>query len=282
MFAEGEDVGLEPVLLEDVWMSDDERVETPVGAFWLTATLVTGSMGNMLAEKVPEVEDEIAEEEVEDERRDELEVAILVEALKEILAVDLELLLLCLVDTETDVDFGLVTLVDLIVACCDVDFLDDVEDFKVDDCLLEELVFLVEVELLIEDDALVEIETCFNAVLIEDAFFAEDVVFGVEDVVFLVDEDIFLMLVVFFAAATEEDEAEAWMHLQALLTWATFKPLTVDFEFLLESHDLQYVTGCLLLLFTVLTSLALQAGFSQQVLLRLRVIQKQHTSSSSG
>jgi hypothetical protein len=47
------------------------------------------------------------------------------------------------------------------------------------------------------------------------------------------------VLVVFFAAATEEDEAEAWMHLQASLTWAALKPLTVDFEFLLESHDLQ-------------------------------------------
>lgn len=238
VFAEGEDVELEPTVLEDVWMSDDERVETPVGAFWLTATLVTGSMGNMLAEKVAEGEDEVSEE-VEDNRRDELEVASLVDALEEILAVDLELLLLCFIDTETDVDFGLVTLVDLIAAFCDVDFFDDVEDFNVDDSLLEVLVFLVEVELLIEDDALVETETCFSAVLIEDAFFVEDVVFRVEDVVFLVDDDIFLMLVVFFAAATEEDEAEAWIHWQALLTWATFRPLTVDFVCLLESHDLQ-------------------------------------------
>lgn len=248
VLADGEDVGLESTVLEDVWMSDDERVETPVGAFWLTVTLVTGSMGNMLAEKVPEAEDGVAEE-AEDRRSDELEVESfedalevesLEEALEEILVVDLELLLLCLVDTETGVDFELVTLVDLIVAFCDVDFFDDVEDLKVDDGLLEVLVFLVEVELLIEDDAFVEIETCFNAVLIEDVdFFVDDVVFRVEDVTFLVDDDIFLMLVVFFAAATEEDEAEAWMHLQALLTWATFKPLTVDFEFLLESHDLQ-------------------------------------------
>lgn len=239
MLADGEDVGLESMVLEDVWLSDDERVETPVGAFWLTVTLVTGSMGNMLAEKVPEAEDGVAEE-VEDRRSDELEVESFEDALEEVLVVDLELLLLCLVDTETGVDFELVTLVDLVVAFCDVDFFDDVEDFRVDDGLLEVLVFLVEVELLIEDDAFVEIETCFNAVLIEDVdFFVDDVVFRVEDVTFLVDDDIFLMLVVFFAAATEDDEAEAWMHLQALLTWAIFKPLTVDFEFLLESHDLQ-------------------------------------------
>lgn len=193
----------------------------------------------MLAEKVAEAEDEVAEE-AEDERRDELEVASLVEALEEILAVDLELLLLCLVDTEAEVDFGLATLVDLMVAFCDVDFFDDVEGFDVDEDLLEVLVFLVEVELLTEDDALVEIETCFTAVLIEVAFFVDDVVLRVEDVIFLVDDDVFLMLVVFFAAAAEEeDEAEAWIHLQALLTWATVKPLTVDFEFLVESHDLQ-------------------------------------------
>lgn len=239
VFAEGEDVGLEPMVLEDVCMSDDERVETPVGAFWLTVTLVTGSMGNMLAEKVPEAEDEVTEE-VVDERSDELEGEDLKEAVEEVFVVDLKLLVLCFIDTETDVVFGPVTLVDLVVAFCDVDFLDDVEGFNVDDCLFEALVFMVEVELLIEDDALVETETCFNAVLIEGVdFFVDDVVFRVEDVIFLVDDDIFLMLVVFFAAATEEDEAEAWMHLQALLTWATLRPLTVDFEFLLASHDLQ-------------------------------------------
>ena len=151
VLADGEDVGLELMVLEDVWISDDERVETPVGAFWLTVTLVTGSMGNMLAEKVPEAEDEVAEE-VEDRRGDELEVGSfedalevgsLEEALEEVLTVDLELLLLCLVDTETDVDFGLVTLVDLVVAFCNVDVFDDVEDFKVDDGLLEVLVFLL-------------------------------------------------------------------------------------------------------------------------------------------
>jgi hypothetical protein len=70
-------------------------------------------------------------------------------------------------------------------------------------------------------------------------FFVEEVIFFVEEVIFFVDEDCFLVLVVFFAAATEADEAEAWMHLQASLTWATDNPLTVDFEFLLESHDLQ-------------------------------------------
>lgn len=224
--ADGEDVELELTVLEDVWMLDDERVETPVGAFWLTVTLVTASMGNMFAEKVPEAEDVVAEE-AEDERI-ELEVGRL-----EILVVDIGPLLLCLLDTEVDADFLLATLVDLTMAFCDVDGFDDVEGFDVGNCLLEVLVFLVEVELLVEDDALVEIETCFNVVLIED------VVFLVDEVVLIADDDIFFVLIIFFAAATEEDEAEAWMHLQALLTWATFNPLTVDFEFLLESHDLQ-------------------------------------------
>jgi len=215
VLADGEDVALESAVVEDVGTSDDERVETPVGAFWLTATLVTGSMGNMLTEKVFEAEDEVAEE-VGDER-DALEVERL-EALEEVLCVEIiELLLLCLVDAEVDVVFLLVTLDDLVVAFCDVDVFDDVEVFDVGSCLLEVLVFLVEDELLIEDDALVEKETCFTAVLMADVgFFVDDVVFFVDDVVFLfedvvlmADDVVFLMLVVFFAAATEEDEAEA-------------------------------------------------------------------------
>jgi hypothetical protein len=281
LLAVGEDVVVESMVLEDVWMLEDERVETPVGAFWLTVTLVTGSMGNELAEKVLEPEDEVVEE-VEDERTDELEVLEIERlevALDEVLDVEEELLLLCLVDTAVEADLLLVTLDDLRMALCDVDcfdtvvFCDDVEGFDVGNCLLKVFVFLVEVEDVVEDDDLVEIETFFNVVLTEDMgfFFVDDVVFLVEEVTLIVGEDCFLVLVVFFAAATEEDEAEAWMHLQASLTWAALKPLTVDFEFLLESHDLQYVTGCLLLLFTVFTLLALQAVFSQRLLLRVRI-----------
>jgi len=237
LLADGEDVVVESILLEVVWMLDDERVETPVGAFWLTVTLVTGSMGKELAEKVLEPEVEVVEE-VEDGSRDELETERLDEALDEILDVDKELLLLCLVDTEVEVSLLLVTLDDLTVAFCDVDFCDDVEGFDVGNCLLEVLVFFVED--VVEDDDLVERETFLNVALTEDVgVLVDEVVFFVEEVIFFVDEDCFLMLVVFFAAATEADEAEAWMHLQALLTWATVNPLTVDFEFLLDSHDLQ-------------------------------------------
>jgi len=199
-------------------------------------------------------------------------------ALDEILVVDvglllalLELLLLCLVDTEVHVDFLLATLVDVAVDFWDVGIFDDVDCFDVVDCLLEVLVFLVEVELLAAEDALVEIEASFNVVLIEVvAFFVDEVVFlTAEEVTLIVDEDFFVELVVFFAAATDEDEAEASTHLHALLIWATVKPLTVDFDCLVASHVLQYATGCLLLLFTVLISLALQAGFGQQVVLAL-------------
>jgi hypothetical protein len=249
VLADGEDVVVESMVLEDVWMLDDERVETPVGAFWLTVTLVTGSMGNELAEKVLEPEDEVVDG-VDDERTDELEeldIERLEVALDEVLNVDEELLLLCLMDTEVEADLLLVTLDDLTMALCDVDcfddvvFCDDVEGFDVSNCLLEVLVFLLdEVEDVVEDGDLVEIETLFNVVLTEDmGFFVDDVAFLVEDVILIVGEVCFFVLVVFFAAATEEDEAEAWMHLQASLTWAALKPLTVDFEFLLESHDLQ-------------------------------------------
>jgi hypothetical protein len=264
VLADGEDVVVESMVLEDVWMLDDERVETPVGAFWLTVTLVTGSMGNELAEKVLEPEDEVVDG-VDDERTDELEeleIERLEVALDEVLNVDEELLLLCLMDTEVEADLLLVTLDDLTMALCDVDcfddvvFCDDVEGFDVSNCLLEVLVFLldevedvvedgdlVEIETLfnvVEDGDLVEIETLFNVVLTEDmGFFVDDVAFLVEDVILIVGEVCFFVLVVFFAAATEEDEAEAWMHLQASLTWAALKPLTVDFEILLESHDLQ-------------------------------------------
>jgi hypothetical protein len=238
VLADGEDVVLESMVLEDVWMLDDERVDTSAGAFWFAATLVTGSMGKELAEKLPEAGDE-AVEEVEDEMSG-LEVERLEEALDEILGVEMELLLLFLVDIEVGVDLLLVTIDDLAIVCCDVDIVEDVEGFDVGNCLLEVLVFLLEVELLIEDDALVEVETCFNVVLTEDVdCFVDEVVFLVEEVILTVDDEIFLRLVVFFAAATEEDEAEAWMHLQALLTWAALRPLTLDFVFLLESHDLQ-------------------------------------------
>jgi hypothetical protein len=238
VLADGEDVVLESMVLEDVWMLDDERVDTSAGAFWLAATLVTGSMGKELAEKLPEAGDE-AVEEVEDEMSG-LEVERLEEALDEILGVEMELLLLFLVDIEVGVDLLLVTIDDLAIVFCDVDIVDDVEGFDVGNCLLEVLVFLLEVELLIEDDALVEVETCFNVVLTEDVdCFVDEIVFLVEEVILTVDDEIFLRLVVFFAAATEEDEAEAWMHLQALLTWAALRPLTLDFVFLLESHDLQ-------------------------------------------
>jgi hypothetical protein len=246
LLAEGEDVVLESMVVGDVSMLDEERVETPVGAFWLTVTLVTASMGNELAEKVLEADDDndvVVVEEVEDGRTDELEefeIERLEEVLDEILDVDEELLLLCLVDTEVEIDLLLVTLDDLAMAFCDVDFCDDVEVFDAGSCLLEVLVFLVEVEDVVKDDDLVEIEIFFNVVLIEDVgFIVDDVVFFVEEVIFFVDEDCFWVLVVFFVAATEADEAEAWMHLQASLTWATVNPLTVDFEFLLESHDLQ-------------------------------------------
>jgi hypothetical protein len=248
VLADGEDVVVESMVLEDVWMLDDERVETPVGAFWLIVTLVTGSIGNELAEKALEPEDEVVDG-VEDERTDELEdleTERLEVALDEVLDVDEELLLLCLEDTEVEADLLLVTLDDLTMALCDVDcfddvvFCDDIEGFDVSNCLLEVLVFLVDVEDVVEDDNIVEIETFFNVVLTEDVdFFVDDVIFLVEEVIFLIDEDCFMVLVVFFAAATEEDEAEAWMHLQASLTWAALKPLTVDFEFLVESHDLQ-------------------------------------------
>jgi hypothetical protein len=248
LLAVGEDVVVESMVLEDVWMLEDERVETPVGAFWLTVTLVTGSMGNEVAEKVLEPEDEVVDG-VDDERTDELEVLEIERlevALDEVLDVDEELLLLCLEDAEVEADLLLVTLDDLRMALCDVDcfddvfFCDDVKGFDVGNCLLEVLVFLVEVEDVVEDDDLVEIETFFNVVLTEDmGFFVDDVVFLVEEVTLIVGEYCFLVLVVFFATATEEDEAEAWMHLQASLTWAALKPLTVDFEFLLESHDLQ-------------------------------------------
>lgn len=72
------------------------------------------------------------------------------------------------------------------------------------------LVSFAEVELLAAEDALIGIEASFNVVLIEVvAFFVDEVVFFVEDVTLLVDEDFFVELVVFFAAATDEDEAEA-------------------------------------------------------------------------
>jgi hypothetical protein len=149
LLTDGEDVVLESMVVEDVSMLDEERVETPVGAFWLTATLVTGSMGNELAENVPEADDDVVVEEVEDERTDELEefeIERLEEVLDEILDVDEELLLLCLVDTEVEVDLLLVTLDDLAMAFCDIDLCDDVEGFNVGSCLLEVLVFLIEVE----------------------------------------------------------------------------------------------------------------------------------------
>lgn len=47
-------------------MLDDDRVETPVGAFWLATTPVTTSMGMASAEKEAEDTDEVAEE-AEDE-----------------------------------------------------------------------------------------------------------------------------------------------------------------------------------------------------------------------
>jgi hypothetical protein len=197
-------------------------------------------MGKELAEKLPEAGDEAAAE-VEDETSG-LEAERVEETLDEILGVEMELLLLFFVDIDVGVDLLLVTLDGLAIAFCDVDFVDDVEGFDAGNCLLEVLVFLLEVELLIEtellveDDALDELETCFNVVLTEDV---GEVVFLVEEVILMVDDEIFLRLVVFFAAATEEDETEAWIHLQALLTWATDSPLTLDFVFLLESHDLQ-------------------------------------------
>jgi hypothetical protein len=106
-------------------------------------------MGNELAENVPEADDDVVVEEVEDERTDELEefeIERLEEVLDEILDVDEELLLLCLVDTEVEVDLLLVTLDDLAMAFCDIDLCDDVEGFNVGSCLLEVLVFLIEVE----------------------------------------------------------------------------------------------------------------------------------------
>lgn len=157
-----------------------------------------------------------------------------------ILLVLLELLLLCLVDTEVHVDFSLATLVDVAVDFWDVEVFEDVDCFEVVDCLLEVLVFLVEVELLVAEDALVEIGTSFNVDLMEVVIFVDEVAFlVVEEVTFLVDEGFFVELVVFFAAAADEDEAEASTHLHALLIWATVKPLTVDFDCLVASHDLQ-------------------------------------------
>jgi hypothetical protein len=94
----------------------------------------------------------------------------------------------------------------------------------------------------------------------EDGFLLE---LELEEVTLFADEVAFFTDEVFFAAATEDDDAEAWTHLQALLTCATDRPLTVDSSCLLASHDLQNVTGCLLLSFTVLTSLELQAVFDQ-------------------
>lgn len=125
--------------------------------------------------------------------------------------------------------------------------------------------FLVEDDLLDEEEALVTTKACLKVVFLTEvvAFFVEEEIFFVDEVTFFVEEAFFAELVVFFAAATEDDEADAWIHLQALLTWATLKPLTVDVECLLESHDLQYGTGCLLLFLTVLTSLALQAACGQ-------------------
>lgn len=43
-------------------MLDDDRVETPVGAFWLVTTPVTASIGIATAEKVVENTDEVAED----------------------------------------------------------------------------------------------------------------------------------------------------------------------------------------------------------------------------
>lgn len=48
-------------------MLDDDRVETPVVAFWLVTTPVTASIGMATAEKVVEDTDEVAEE-AEEER----------------------------------------------------------------------------------------------------------------------------------------------------------------------------------------------------------------------
>ena len=67
VLAEAAVVALEATVLDDVWMLDDDRVETPVGAFWLVTTPVTASMGMATAEKVVEDTDEVAEE-AEDER----------------------------------------------------------------------------------------------------------------------------------------------------------------------------------------------------------------------